>query len=165
MSETWIILGATSAIARAMSRELAAKGSGILLAGRDMDELTDLAQDCGLRGARFAEAAPLDIREASTFQPIIDRATAEQGAINVAVFVGSMPDQSEIDADPNMIEGVVTDSFTGPARFLQMIAPHVESRGNGTIVGVSSVAGDRGRLGNYVYGAAKSGFSTYLSAP
>ena len=77
MSETWIILGATSAIARAMSRELAAKGSGILLAGRDMDELTDLAQDCGLRGARFAEAAPLDIREAH-------RSAREHGDRNTA---------------------------------------------------------------------------------
>jgi len=57
----------------------------------------------------------------------------------------------------------VMDSFTGPARFLQMLAPRIESNGAGTIVGVGSVAGDRGRLGNYVYGAAKAGFATYLS--
>ena len=65
--------------------------------------------------------------------------------------------------DPSLIEGVIADSFTGPATFLQRLAPQMEERGGGTIVGVGSVAGDRGRLGNYVYGAAKAGFATYLS--
>ncbi|MGC9419423.1 MAG: SDR family NAD(P)-dependent oxidoreductase [Rhodovulum sp.] len=74
-----------------------------------------------------------------------------------------MPAQSEIDADPALIDGVVTDNFTGPARVLQMLAPLMEERGGGTVVGVGSVAGDRGRIGNYVYGAAKAGFATYLS--
>jgi len=79
------------------------------------------------------------------------------------MFVGSMPDQAEIDADPGLVDGTICDSFTGPARFLQTLAPVLEARGCGTIVGVGSVAGDRGRLGNYVYGAAKAGFATYLS--
>jgi short-subunit dehydrogenase len=74
-----------------------------------------------------------------------------------------MPPQAEIDADPGLLDGVIADSFTGPARFLQMLAPHLETRGSGTVVGVGSVAGDRGRIGNYVYGGAKGGFATYLS--
>jgi short-subunit dehydrogenase len=74
-----------------------------------------------------------------------------------------MPEQAAIDREPALIDGVVADSFTGPARFLQMLAPVMEARGGGTVVGVGSVAGDRGRLGNYVYGAAKAGFATYLS--
>jgi short-subunit dehydrogenase len=74
-----------------------------------------------------------------------------------------MPDQSAIDADPSLIDGTVIDSFTGPARFLQMLAPLIEARGAGCVVGIGSVAGDRGRIGNYVYGAAKAGFHTYLS--
>ena len=53
----------------------------------------------------------------------------------------------------------MTDSFTGPARFLTLLAPRIEARGAGTVVGVGSVAGDRGRVGNYVYGAAKAGFA------
>ena len=81
------------------------------------------------------------------------------------VSVGRLVEQAqaEIDADPSLIDGTVTDSFTGPARFLQMLAPLMEARGGGTVVGVGSVAGDRGRIGNYVYGAAKAGFATYLS--
>ena len=73
-----------------------------------------------------------------------------------------MPAQDAIDADPDLIDGTITDSFTGPARLLTLLAPLIEER-KGTVVGVGSVAGDRGRIGNYVYGAAKAGFHTYLS--
>jgi len=104
-----------------------------------------------------------DPRDPSTFQAIIDTANANSGTINCAVFVGSMPAQEDIDADPSLVDGTITDSFTGPARFLQMLAPVLIERGEGNLVGVGSVAGDRGRVGNYVYGAAKAGFATYLS--
>lgn len=162
MDQTWIILGATSSMARAFARAVADQGATVLLAGRDMDDLRATTSDLTARGAT-AEALRFDARDAATFAPIIDRARKEPGQINAAVFVGSMPDQSEIDADPALIDGTVMDSFTGPARFLQMLAPEIEARGCGDIIGVGSVAGDRGRVGNYVYGAAKAGFATYLS--
>ena len=160
---TWIILGATSSMARAFARKVAAEGAGVLLAGRDMDDLAIQAADAKVRGARMAEAVAFDARAPEGFQSLIDRLAGEEGELNAAVFVGSMPAQAEIDADPSLIDGTVTDSFTGPARFLQMLAPLMEARGGGTVVGVGSVAGDRGRIGNYVFGAAKAGFATYLS--
>ncbi len=163
MQQSWIILGATSSMARAMARRLAKEGATLFLCGRDMDDLAATAADCLARGAVCAEALPFDARDTDTFAAIIERATTEEGVINCAVFVGSMPEQDAIDADPTLIAGVVTDSHTGPATFLQMLAPHIEERGQGTIVGVGSVAGDRGRIGNYVYGSAKAGFATYLS--
>ncbi len=165
MTETWILLGATSSMARAMARQLADEGAQLVLAGRDMADLEAQATDLALRGAASAEAARFDARDAETFAPIIARAEAlaGNGPINCAVFVGSMPPQSAIDADPALIDGTVTDSFTGPARFLQMLAPKLEAKGKGLVIGVGSVAGDRGRIGNYVYGAAKAGFATYLS--
>ncbi|MBV7378985.1 SDR family oxidoreductase [Maritimibacter dapengensis] len=163
MQETWIILGATSSMARAFGRKLAERGATVFLAGRDMADLKGAASDLSARGAAHAEAVKFDARDAASFQPIIDKATGTEGTINAAVFVGSMPEQSAIDADPALIDGTVTDSFTGPARFLQLLAPEMEARAGGTVVGVGSVAGDRGRLGNYVYGAAKAGFATYLS--
>ncbi|MDF0597158.1 SDR family oxidoreductase [Psychromarinibacter halotolerans] len=163
MTETWILLGATSSMARAMARALAERGDGVILAGRDADELQAMADDARLRGARLAETAVFDARDPETFAPIIARAETLEGTINAAVFVGSMPEQAQIDADPSLIDGTVTDSFTGPARLLTMLAPVMETRGKGTVVGVGSVAGDRGRVGNYVYGAAKAGFATYLS--
>ncbi|MCP3972133.1 MAG: SDR family NAD(P)-dependent oxidoreductase [Rhodobacteraceae bacterium] len=163
MSETWIILGATSSMARVFIRELAGRGDALLLAGRNMDDLKSLAQDCRLRGAAQAEAVGFDARKPGGFAALLKTAQEAPGVLNAAVFVGSMPDQAEIDADPSLVDGTVTDSFTGPARFLQMLAPELETRGKGTIVGVGSVAGDRGRLANYVYGAAKAGLATYLS--
>lgn len=163
MSETWILLGATSSMARAFARALAARGDSILLAGRDMTDLRRLAADCAARGAPMAEAIKFDARNPAGFAAIINRATRQDGQISAAVFVGSMPSQDDIDKSPGLIEGTVSDSFTGPAMFLQALAPEIEARGGGTVVGIGSVAGDRGRIGNYVYGAAKAGFHTYLS--
>lgn len=163
MSRTWIILGATSTIARSFARMAASRGEGVILAGRDMAEMERSASDCRHRGSPIAEAIAFDARDAKTFGPILKRARALQDEVSVAVFVGSMPPQDEIDADPSLIPGTVTDSFTGPAQFLTAIAPFLEEQGRGTVVGVGSVAGDRGRIGNYVYGAAKAGFHTYLS--
>ncbi|HFQ16126.1 MAG TPA: SDR family oxidoreductase [Rhodobacteraceae bacterium] len=163
MSETWIILGATSSMARAYARLMAERGARLLLAGRDMDELRRLAADLEARGACEALPVAFDARKPEGFAPIVELAEAAGGMVSAAVFVGSMPPQAAIDADPALLDGTIQDSFTGPARFLQMLAPVLEARGGGTIVGVGSVAGDRGRLGNYVYGAAKAGFATYLA--
>lgn len=163
MQKTWIILGATSSMARAMARQLADQGAGLVLCGRDLDDVKVTAVDCEARGALFADAMAFDARDRAGFAAIIARAAREDGEINCAVFVGSMPEQDRIDADPLLIEGVVADSHVGPATFLQMLAPLMEEREQGTVVGVGSVAGDRGRIGNYVYGSAKAGFATYLS--
>ncbi len=163
MSQTWIIIGATSTIARAFARQAAARGDGVVLAGRDMEELDKIAADCLMRGAPVGEAIAFDARNPDTFFPLVARAEELNGTVSAAVFVGSMPDQSDIDADPTLVDGTITDSFTGPARLLTMLAPLLEDRRSGTVVGVGSVAGDRGRLGNYVYGASKAGFHAYLS--
>ncbi|WP_099826680.1 SDR family NAD(P)-dependent oxidoreductase [Oceaniglobus indicus] len=161
MPETWILLGASSSMARAMARALAERGDAIVLAGRDIADMEATAAHARLTGAPSAVVARFDARDPGTFQGVLD--AAGDGVVNAAVFVGSMPDQSAIDADPSLIDGTVTDSFTGPARFLQMLAPVIEANGAGCVIGVGSVAGDRGRIGNYVYGAAKAGFHTYLS--
>lgn len=163
MTETWIILGATSAMARAFIRDRAGLGAALILCGRDIAEMEAGAADALARGAAGAEVMAFDIRRPESFGSILERAAHLAGLINVAVFVGSMPQQSEVDDNPALIAGTVTDNLTGPATFLHRIAPMLEARGSGFVVGVSSVSGDRGRLSNYVYGASKSGFSAYLS--
>lgn len=163
MQENWIILGATSGMARPFIRRLAEQGATLFLAGRKMDELEAIAADCRLRGAPVAEVLAFDARTPAGYGALITRLEVCEGTLNAASFVGSMPEQAQIDANPGLIADVVADSLTGPATFLTMLAPVMEARGGGTIIGIGSVAGDRGRLGNYVYGAAKAGFATYLS--
>lgn len=163
MSETWIILGASSAMARAFARDMATAGHHLLLCGRDMDDIGRNADDALLRGAASAKAVRFDMRDSDGWQAIVDDVRVTTGPVNVAVFAGSMPPQEEIESDPSLLQGMVTDNFTGAAEFLLLIAPTMEERGAGSVVGVGSVAGDRGRLGNYAYGAAKAGFHTFLS--
>jgi short-subunit dehydrogenase len=163
MNQTWIILGASSAMARAFARRMAVTGANLILCGRDKGDIERIASDAALRGEGTAEAMPFDASDPGTFAPIIEAATKKDGQINVAVFAGTMPEQSAIDADPSILPGVIETNFTGLVRFLHMLAPELEARESGVVVGVGSVAGDRGRLGNYVYGSAKAGFHAYLS--
>ena len=163
MTDTWIILGASSAMGRAFARKAAEQGCDLVLAARDADDLARTAKDCELRGGGRVESITFDIRKPAGFQKILDAASTSDGMINAAVFVGSMPPQSAIDADPALAGDTITDSFCGPVQFLLALAPVMEERGGGTVIGVGSVAGDRGRIGNYTYGAAKAGFHTFLS--
>ena len=163
MTSTWIIVGATSSMARAFARKAAENGAQILLAGRDMADMKRTADDAMIRGAPHAQAVMFDARKPGTFDEIAVKAALQEGEISVAVFVGSMPDQGDIDDDPSLVDGTMTDGLMGPARLLHRLAPILEERECGCIVGVGSVAGDRGRLSNYVYGATKAGFHTYLA--
>ena len=161
--QSWIILGAGSEMARPFLRRLAGDGASLFLAGRNLADLETLAQDLRLRGAAAAEVVAFDARDSAGYPALVARLAACEGVLNAASFVGAMPDQAAIDADPGLIAGVIADNFTGPATFLSLLAPVLEARGAGVVVGIGSVAGDRGRIGSYVYGAAKAGFATYLS--
>ncbi len=163
MKQLWIILGASSAMARAFARKAASEGADLILAGRDQDDLQAAVADCLLRGAASVTAMPFDTRDATSFAAILIAAARFEGVINAAVFAGSMPLQSEIDANPELAAGMIADNYMGPLRMLHELAPLLEDRKSGTIVGVGSVAGDRGRIKNYVYGSTKAAFHTYLA--
>ena len=139
MSGTWVIVGATSSMARAFARGAAERGAHLVLAGRDMVDLERSAADCLARGAASAVTAPFDARDPASFEGILESARAHDGPVSLALFVASMPEQSEIDADPSLLDGVIADGFTGPARLAHRMAPLLEERG-GAVVGVGSVA-------------------------
>ncbi|MEM9428200.1 MAG: SDR family NAD(P)-dependent oxidoreductase [Pseudomonadota bacterium] len=157
----WIVIGAGSAMARAFARRKAAESARLLLVGRDSADLERTAQDVILRGAEGAEVLTLDLRHLD-LAPLLLAAEAAIGTVSVGIFAGSMPPQEDIEAEPDKLAGVVTDNFTAAATILLALAPIMAERG-GSVVGVSSVAGDRGRVGNHVYGSAKAGFQTFLS--
>ena len=81
----------------------------------------------------------------------------------VIVVVGLLGDQASASAEMRTAETVMLTNYVAPALFLGEVANRMERRGSGTIIGISSVAGDRGRASNYTYGSAKAGFTAFLS--
>lgn len=159
--QTVLVLGATSDVGRALAHEYAAAGASLQLGGRDPDRLAadrdDLAERYGVRVTvyRIDVLADPDHDELlGALDPLPDI---------VVCVVGLMEPQAELEMDPQRAERVMQTNFNAPARLLGRLANACQARGSGTIIGVSSVAGDRGRATNYVYGAAKAGFSAWLS--
>lgn len=163
MTSAWLILGASSAMARAFARQAATNGATLILAGRDDEDLALLAQDAVLRGARAASAMAFDTRNPASFAPLLDALFRLDATPNIAVFSGAMQPQATLEAAPEVLAGMVADNFTGPAQLLLMALPMLQDRPGGTILGVSSVSGDRGRRSNFGYGAPKAGFTAFLS--
>jgi short-subunit dehydrogenase len=160
----WLVLGASSAIARAFGRAAAADGADILLAGRDRTDLEASAADLRTRFGRRVDIAIFDVADRDSHGAVLQQARefAGGGTLHLFLAFGTMPSQGEIDADPALVEEVIATNFAGAAHLLHRAAPLFEAQRAGTIVVLTSVAGDRGRLSNYVYGSAKAGLATYL---
>jgi short-subunit dehydrogenase len=161
--ETWLILGASSAIARAFAREAAARGANILLAGRDDDDLARTAADirvsCNVP-ARVEKFDAVDFAGHATLAALL---ADLEGVLNVALLFGIMPEQAAMDADPSLARACLEANAVGAISILHHLAPLLEARRAGIVIGFGSVAGDRGRLKNYVYGAGKAALHTYLA--
>lgn len=158
---TILILGGTSDIGRAVAREYAARGVAVQLAGRDREGLERNARDLGVRFGVPATVHLVDGLDFANHAAFVD---ALDPLPDTAVcLLGLMEDQAACEQDPALASLVLLSNFNGPANLLALIANRFVARGSGTIVGVSSVAGDRGRARNYVYGAAKAGLTAFLS--
>lgn len=163
-SETWLILGASSAVARAFAREAAAHGATLLLAGRDMPDLECQAADLTIRHQVAAVPLRFDAGDLASHAGFVARCLSQAGGgfLNVFLAFGVMPDQADADADPTVAASMVTANFTGAASILAALAPALEAQGGGRVVALGSVAGDRGRKRNFLYGATKAALRTYL---
>ena len=160
---TWLILGASSAIARAFARQAAVSGADIILAGRDLADLARTAADIRISTGRNVTVAQFDALDRATHEALVAQCAALPGVINVALLFGIMPNQASMDADVGQALACIDTGFAGAVAILQALAPELEKRRNGVIVGFGSVAGDRGWLKNYIYGATKAGLHTYLA--
>jgi NAD(P)-dependent dehydrogenase (short-subunit alcohol dehydrogenase family) len=163
MQPTWLMLGASSAVARAFAQEAASHGAGILLAGRDMEDLERQAADLSIRHNVPAAPVPFDARDTASHAAFVEDCAARAGGpLNVFLAFGVMPDQTEADRDPAIAAGMVEANFTGATTVLAALAPVLEAQKQGVVVALGSVAGDRGRPRNYLYGATKAALLTYL---
>lgn len=156
-----LIIGAKSDIAKEIAREYAKNGYNLYLAARDSKDLEDFANDINIRSEVQVELKELDVIDFENHQKFYESLEPRpQGVIFVA---GYMVDQKECETDWSKTLNTINVNFTGAVSLLNIVANDMEKRKKGFIVGVSSVAGERGRKANYIYGSAKAGFSTYLS--
>jgi NAD(P)-dependent dehydrogenase (short-subunit alcohol dehydrogenase family) len=160
-SKTLLLVGGTSDIGRATALHYAQAGWRILLAARNEDEARRNADDIAARTQAAVSTHRLDILETDHFETFVD--TLPHLPDTVVCVVGDLGDQARGQSDMAHATRVLRTNFEGPALLLGLLAERLLGRGSGTIVGVSSVAGDRGRGSNYLYGAAKAGFTAFLS--
>ena len=153
-----LILGARSDIGRAIAHRFAAEGHPVQLAARASDTLERDRADMALRHGVAVTLHDYDALDAAGFAEALD---PQPGIVVCAV--GLMGTQEDSQRDPEAAARVLRSNFEGPALTLAAFAEAFEARGHGTLVGISSVAGERGRASNYVYGAAKAGFTAFLS--
>lgn len=158
--ETVLILGARSDIARAIARRFAADGSDILLAARNAASLEPDCADVRLRGGVAVTAHEFDALDTAHTSFVSRLPTLPDVVI---CCIGYMGDQAGNEVDLDAATKVMRSNFEGPANILAAFAGPFATRGSGVLVGISSVAGERGRATNYVYGSAKAGFTAFLS--
>ncbi|WP_420583937.1 SDR family oxidoreductase [Ruegeria sp.] len=156
-----LILGARSDIGVATAHGLAAAGYPVVLAARNVAGLEAEKQDIQLRYGVEVTLAEFDVLNTDSFGPFI-ASLPDLPEIAVCA-VGLMGDQDENEVDTAAAQAVFRSNFEGPAQIFALLGSAFAERGAGTLVGISSVAGVRGRASNYVYGSAKAGFTAFLS--
>ena len=162
MSERVLILGATSAIARATAAAFAARGAALYLASRDADELQRIAADLRLRYGVEVHYGLFDAETTESHEAFFKSVVQDMHYLSgVVLAFGYLGDQQAAQ-DFSVGAKVIASNFTGAASILSHCANYFEPLKLGFIIGISSVAGDRGRQSNYVYGAAKGALSLYL---
>jgi decaprenylphospho-beta-D-erythro-pentofuranosid-2-ulose 2-reductase len=151
-----LILGATSSIARACAENFASKHYQLFLAGRDSVELERLAQDLHIRFKIHVNYAFFDITAFNTHLDFFENVLTKMGDIyGVLMAIGSLDKKCST-------RKIIAVNFSGPASILDLCANYLAIQKKGFIIGLSSVAGDRGRQTNYLYGASKAALTTYL---
>jgi NAD(P)-dependent dehydrogenase (short-subunit alcohol dehydrogenase family) len=156
-----LVIGGSSGIGRATAMTYAARGWKVVLAGRNVAECELNADDIAVRTGLRPDVLELDILRTDQFAAFVDALPVLPDT--VVCVVGLLSDQTQDQSDPARATLTLRSNFEGPALLLEAFASRMAARGHGVIVGISSVAGDRGRSSNYIYGASKAGFSAFLS--
>ncbi|CAA6802155.1 MAG: Sorbitol-6-phosphate 2-dehydrogenase (EC [uncultured Campylobacterales bacterium] len=156
-----LIIGAKSDIAKKCAHEYAKNGYNLTLASRDILELQDFASDIKIRHNINVILKEFDITKFETHQEFFE--SLEKKPFGTIVVSGYMNEQSICESNFKESLKTINTNFTGAVSILNIVAKHLETKKEGFIAAVSSVAGDRGRASNYIYGSSKAGLSAYLS--
>lgn len=159
-----LIVGATSAIAEATARHFARDGNILFLAGRNLERLQAIAADLRVRGARNVEIAALDVCNTDAVAAIVTNAiNALQGLDMALIAHGTLSNQTACEHSIELLTQEFTINALSTMALCTTLANFFESQSQGTLAIISSVAGDRGRQSNYVYGAAKAAVTAFTS--
>lgn len=160
-----VIFGATSAIAQAVARRLIARGASLYCVGRNPEKLEALLADLKVRAGnnQIVAGEVANLNEIGRHEALIHAAEKALGGLDaVLVAHGSLPDQKACEASVTMTLREIETNALSAISLLSLAAALMEGRRHGVITAVSSVAGDRGRQSNYVYGAAKGMLSIFM---
>ena len=158
-----LVLGATSGIAEATCRLWAAQGASLFLVARNADKLAAVAADLKTRGASFVDTAVADLDDTSNHPTLLAHAINSLAGMDVAYLThGILGDQAAAEQDFETAAQILHTNFISVVSLLTWLANFCVQRHAGTLAVISSVAGDRGRKSNYLYGASKAGLSAFL---
>jgi hypothetical protein len=158
-----LIIGATSAIAEAAARQWATQGAVLFLVGRKTERLQAIAADLQVRGAKLAVTHVMEATDLAAHEPMLVAAEEALGGIDIALIAhGTLPDQKACEASVELTLQEINTNGLSVIALATRVANRMEAQGSGSIAVISSVAGDRGRQSNYVYGAAKGLVTRFL---
>lgn len=158
-----LILGASSAVGRALAIAFARQGDRIFLAARNTTELERIQRDLQIRFQAEVQVGVIDAEDTGAHEAFITRVLSDIDGLDVVIFaIGQLGDQPQSSHHPAEALRLIDVNFRAAVSLLAPLANYLEEQRSGAIIGITSVAGDRGRQSNYVYGAAKGGFSLYL---
>lgn len=158
-----LVLGATSGIAEASIRIWASRGEDLFLIGRSPERLAAVAADARVRGAGYVDTAVADLNQTEQHAELLAHAINSLGGLDVAYLaMGVLGDQSKAERNFADAGYMVHTNFVAPVSLLTWLANYCAQRHAGTLAVLSSVAGERGRKSNYVYGSSKAGLTAFV---
>ncbi|MDH5436531.1 MAG: SDR family oxidoreductase [Gammaproteobacteria bacterium] len=158
-----LIIGATSTIAIATARLFSAEGSELFLVARNADKLDVLCADLKTRGASAVHSRVLDITDSKQHESMIKESIESMSGLDIVLIAhGTLPDQRECQQSWDKTYNELNINCLSILSLLTLLANHFEQERHGTIAVISSVAGDRGRQSNYIYGTAKGAVSVFM---
>lgn len=158
---TVLLLGATSDIAIAIARAMAIEGNNIQLAARNAKRLEPLCTDLEIRYSVKCSTHEFDATDFVSHNTFFEKLSIKPD-ISICIF-GYLGENEIARLNWTEAEKIINSNYTGAVSILNIISNYYAVQHKGTIVGISSVAGERGRQSNYIYGSAKAGFTAYLS--
>lgn len=159
-----LIIGATSAIAEQYARLEVGNGSRFFLAARSGERLKVIAADLAVRSAEDHAHFAFDVNHFDQHDLLLDTAWSHLGSVDVVLIAhGTLPDQHACEADTSLALHEFSTNATATIAIMGAASQRLEQQGKGTLAVISSVAGDRGRASNYLYGSAKAAVTAFSS--